>query len=109
MSEEKHVDTSHFAHAKKPHPLIASLPAHLKDPENFDKFQKLIYESLASKHSHGDIMEWGSCASCQKRFCERGAVLKKIGFKSAAQYMVWKRTHEMIKSLKRNPLAKYDE
>lgn len=106
MSETPNID---FQTPKQPHPLIASLPKHLKEPENFDKIQRFIYESLASKHSHGDILEWSACASCQRRFSERSMVLKKLGFQSAAQYMVWKRTHEMIKSLKRDRLEKYDD
>lgn len=94
---------------RKIHPLLGSLPKHLKDHKNFDKVQRLILESLAGKHSHSDIQAWATCASCQKRFSERRNVLKKLGFKHPAQYMLWKRTHEMIKGMyKKYPLEKYD-
>lgn len=91
----------------KLHPLVATMPPHLKDPKNFNKIRKLILETLASTHSHGEVIEWAKCVGCQKRFAERGAVLRKLGFKSPAQYMVWKRIHTEIKKL--DPLAKYDE
>lgn len=81
----------------KLHPLLASLPEWLKDPQNCDRVQRVILESLASKHSHGEIVEWASCVQCQKRFAERGFVLKKLGFSSPQQYMAWKKVHEQIK------------
>jgi hypothetical protein len=90
----------------KPHPLIASLPPHLKDPANYEKVQRVILEALASGHSHGEIVEWAACGACQQRFMERGDVLKKLGFSSAAQYLAWKKVHEEIKA--RYPLAKYN-
>lgn len=98
-----------FVTPKQPHPLLASLPTHLKDPANYEKIQKFIIETLASKHSHSDIMEWAGCGSCQRRFAERGNAIKKLGFKSPAQYALWKRVHEMIRTTKRDKLKKYDE
>lgn len=90
--------------------LVVSLPKHLKDPTNYEKINRFIIESLASKHSHGDMMAWAACVSCQRRFAERGGVLKKLGFKNPGQYMLWKRVHEHIR---RNytsvSLPKYDE
>lgn len=80
------------------HPLIAILPAYLKDPANYEKIQKVIFESFAGKHSHEEVIDWASCADCQKRFANRSFVLKKLGFKNPAQYMIWKKIHEHIKA-----------
>lgn len=83
--------------APKMHPLLASLPPHLKDPDNYDKIRKVILESLAGKCSHGEVVEWAQCAECQRRFRDKGQVLKKLGFTSTAQYMVWQQIHNMVK------------
>lgn len=91
-------------------PLTTFLPAYLKDPANYDRVNKLIIETLASKHSHGEVIEWAKCAACQKRFAERSVVLKKLGFKSVRQYMAWQKQHQYIKGLlKKDSLPKYDE
>jgi hypothetical protein len=87
-------------------PIVARMPAHLKDPANYDKIQRTLLEALASSHSHGEVLEWASCLSCQQRFYERSAIIKKLGFESPAAYMVWKRIHETIKQ--RVPLPKYN-
>lgn len=91
----------------KLHPSIASLPAYLKDPKNYEKIQRIILDTLAGKCSHGEVVEWAGCPKCQKRFAERGAVIKKLGFTSMAQYMIWQQIHREIK--KRVHLAKYNE
>lgn len=79
------------------HPLVASLPPYLKDPKNYEKVQKVILNSFSSKHSHGEVVEWASCVTCQKKFSNRSFVLKKLGFVNPAQYMAWKKIHEVIK------------
>lgn len=89
--------------SKVRHPL-AGLPAYLKEPESYEKVQKLVIESLAGKHSHGEVVEWAACLACQKRFHERGDVLKRLGFRSIPQYMAWKKVHEQMRSLVRDPL-----
>ena len=90
-------------------PLTLFLPAYLKDPQNYDKINKVIIETLASKHSHGEVVEWATCVACQRRFHERGDVIRKLGFPSIKHYMEWKKIHEQIKSLRRDRLEKYDE
>ena len=100
------VDKEAFKATPKVNPLVKSMAPHLKDPANYEKIQRTILEALASKHSHGEVMEWAACPSCQRRFHERGHVLKQLGFRSPAEYMVWKRIHEEIKT--RFPLAKYN-
>lgn len=77
-------------------PLIASLPPYLKDPANFEKVQKSIIETFRSTCSHSDMLEWSNCLKCTKKMLERRALLKKLGFKSAAQYMAWRKVHETI-------------
>ena len=91
----------------KVHPIVASFPKHLKAPKNYNKIQKFILETLASRHSHGEIVDWAKCVACQRRFAERGHVLKKLGFKTPGHYMVWKKIHEEIK--RRDPFPKYND
>lgn len=93
----------------KPNPLLALLPAYLKDPDNYEKVQKALLETLASKHSHADILAWGSCVACQRRIRDHAEFVRKLGFTSPKQFYAWKRVHETIKSLKRDKLPKYDE
>ena len=88
------------------HPIVASLPPHLKDPANYEKIQRLLIESLAGKCSHGEISEWAVCVDCQRRFAARSGVLKRLGFRNAKQYMAWKKIHETIKA--RVPFPKYN-
>lgn len=90
------------------HPLVASLPDHLKDPASYDKVQKLVVKSLAGRCNHGEIVEWAGCADCQKRFTERRAILKKLGFVHPAQYMAWRKIHEKIKDYQKIKLPKYN-
>ena len=87
--------------------VLDGLPQYLKDLKNYNKVRKFIIQELASKHSHSEIMQWAACPTCQRRFHERGYVLKKLGFKSPAQYMMWSKVHAEIRT--RDPLAKYDE
>ena len=94
---------------KKTHSVLDGIPAYLKDPANYDKVRKVILDSLAGNCSHGEMIEWAGCPKCQKRFAEKGQVIKKLGFRSMAQYMAWQRIHEEIKKLERVPLKKYDE
>ena len=94
----------------KPNPLIAFLPAHLKDPKNYKKIQKAIIEAGATKHSHGEISEWSACKHCTYKQHARAEMMRKLGFKNGAQYMTWKRIHEEILNLfSRDKLPKYDE
>ncbi len=93
--------------APKLNPLIASLPVHLKDPKNYKRIRKIILESLAGKCSHGETIEWAKCPKCQKRFAERGKLLKKLGFTHPAQYMLWQKIHEEIKA--RYPLIDWSK
>lgn len=91
----------------KPSPVFAGMPEYLKDHANYEKIQKTIIETLAGNCSHGEVIEWATCPKCQRRFAEKGAIIRKLGFRSMAQYMAWQKTHQHIKD--RIRLAKYDE
>ena len=80
----------------RPNPLVASLPAHLKDPKNYQKIQKALIQAGMSKHSHGEMVDWAACAHCQRKQHDRAEMMRKLGFTSGAQYMKWKQIHEQI-------------
>ncbi len=88
--------------------LLATIPAHLKDPENFKKIYKAIAEAGATKHSHGDITEWATCVNCQRRANDRLLMMKSLGFTSKAMYLTWLKIHGTMDSLRRDPLPKYN-
>lgn len=88
-------------------PAAHDFPPHLKDPANYNKIQLALLDTLASKHSHGDMAEWAACASCQKKMHEHAETMRKLGFETPQHYMAWKRIHAEIK--KRIPYAKYDD
>lgn len=98
MSEQPKVDTTHFKPLKlAPHPLIAAMPAHLKDPANYMKIQKALLDAGSTTHSHGEVLEWASCIKCQKAQNNRLLMMKAMGFTSKAMYMVWRRiNHEIL-------------
>ncbi|MDO8094437.1 MAG: hypothetical protein Q6360_13245 [Candidatus Brocadiales bacterium] len=79
-----------------PNPLFDDLPKALKDPENYKKVQKLLIEALATRCSHSDMEGWAKCLECQAAKVNRENVMNKLGFKSMAQYMAWKKVHEII-------------
>lgn len=91
----------------KPHPMLATLPAYLKDTKNYKAIQLAILDAGATKHSHSEIGEWATCTHCQQKEKDRLLMMKKLGFQSGAQYLAWKKVHEEIK--KRNPLVNWDD
>ena len=81
-------------------PLIASLPAHLKDPKNFKKIQKAIINTTrVCRKSHADVLEMANCLTCTHAMLERRALLKRLGFRNAKQYMAWRKIHEEIRKM----------
>ncbi len=87
----------------KLHPILASLPEYLKDPANFDKIQRAILDAGATKHSHGEVVDWAGCTYCQGKEWDRKEMIQRLGFTSGAQYMAWKKIHTTIKD--RYPLV----
>lgn len=98
---------SDIVYAPKTARVFDGMPAYLKEPKNYQKIQKMVLETLAGKCSHGEVVEWAACDKCQKRFAERGQIIKKLGFRSMAQYMAWQQVHQEIKT--RMPLDKYNK
>lgn len=103
------LDPKKLPKALTPNPLTVGLPAHLKDPKNYKKIKKLIYDAFAGSctSGHSDMIDWASCPFCQQRFHERVEVMKKLGFASPQQYLMWDKIHTEIKN--RVPLPKYDD
>lgn len=81
-----------------PNPLISSLPDYLKDPANYDKVQKALYDAGGTKCSHSDLSEWSACSDCQIAQHTRAELMRRLGFRSGRQYMAWKKTHEYLKA-----------
>lgn len=82
----------------KPHPILATLPDYLKEPNNYDKIQRAILEAGATRHSHAEVVDWAGCKACQAKQIDRLMMMKKLGFQNAAQYMVWQKIHREIKA-----------
>jgi len=91
---------------KLPVNVLDGLPEYLKDPANYTKIRKFLFEILASRCDHSDILEWYACKKCVERIHKHGEAVRKLGFKSPAQYMQWRRVHEIME--KRDPLEKYN-
>lgn len=105
MSEESNITASTFPAFKKAHPLDG-LPEYLKDPKNYHKIQKELLETMVCNKSHGEITDVFNCPKCTENMIVRRELMKKLGFKSPAQYMAWKKVHEEVKA--RMPLDKYN-
>ncbi len=85
-------------------PITWSLPAALKDPANYDKIMKLLVEAGNTPHSHGDLMAWSSCLKCQRAQHNRAEAMRKLGFRSGAQYFAWRKVMEVLRYKKRDQL-----
>ena len=82
----------------QPNPLIASMPAHLKEPANFERIKREIANTmLGCKKSHGSIAEMATCMTCSDHMKERRLFLKKLGFRNPAQLRKWYEIHNVIK------------
>lgn len=84
----------------KPNPIFKGLPKKLKDPSNFADIEKQLAIVLASDHKHKTVKSYVTCAWCNERREQRHKLMKKIGFKSIAQYLEWKKIHEIIRDKK---------
>lgn len=76
--------------------VLAGLPEYLKDPAIYSKIHKLLLEKLSTRHSHGTIEEYAKCFHCQRKFRERGEMIRKLGFKSIPQFLQWQRVMDII-------------
>lgn len=94
--------------------LLNGLPQYLKEPKNYDKVRKFLFDILASRCGHSDPASWYTCQKCLKRIRQFREALKKLGFRSVPQYYQWRRVHEMMQKqlkgeFKKDPLQKYDD
>lgn len=88
--------------------VFQGMPNYLKDPKNYEKIMKLLYEAGNSKCSHSDMFEYANCAKCAPARINRVKAMKKLGFRDGAQYLAWRRTHENLRVYHREELEKYN-
>lgn len=82
-------------------PQANDFPAHLKDPKNYNAIQKALLETLAGGHTHSELVGWANCVTCQNKLANHGLMMRKLGFKSSAHYMSWKKIMSNMISIKR--------
>lgn len=96
-----------------PNPIFKGLPVYLKDPANYEKIEMAIYDSMAlggKPCSHSEMLNFGTCKKCDRRLWARREMMRKLGFRDAAQYMEWKKViHEMKGLTKKVALPKYNK
>ena len=85
-------------------PLVANMPAHLKDPKNYEKIYKTIYEAGGTKCNHSEVVEMATCFKCGRAQENRLKVMKGLGFKSGKQYIMWLRIHQNIRTYHRDKI-----
>lgn len=94
-------------------PIFAGMSPYLKDPKNFEKIYKTIYEAGVSKCTHSEVYEYAMCVKCQAKMKKRSEVMQRLGFKSGKQYLEWLRVHQRIRDMqsgKKNAKGeKYDD
>lgn len=79
--------------------IFDGLPEFLKHPKNYKPIEKALLETLNCPKSHSDPLEMTQCKRCTENMLKRRQLMTKLGFKSPAQYMKWKETHEKIKEM----------
>lgn len=84
--------------------VLHGLPQYLKDPAIYPKIHKLLIEELATTHSHGELINYAKCVACQKKFYGRAEMIKKLGFKSTAQFFQWQKIMDVIVFARRKRL-----
>lgn len=90
------------------HPLLKDLSDFVKDHANYETIQLSLLDTLASRHSHGEVTEWANCFDCQQKVKDHKNLMIKLGFKDSATYMAWRAVHEAIKTATRVKLEKYN-
>lgn len=80
----------------------------LKDPKNYEKIMKLLYEAGNSKCAHSDILEYSVCKKCETQRMNRTLAMRKLGFRNGQQYLAWRRVHENLRVYHREELEKYN-
>lgn len=88
--------------------VFEGMPLSLKDPKNYEKVMKAIYEAGNSKCNHSDILEYSVCPKCEQARFNRVKMMKRLGFKDGQQYLAWRRVHENMRTYHREELEKYN-
>ena len=87
-------------------PLLKDMPQYLKDPKNFKKIQRELLETLSTRHSHSEIIDFAECFDCQQKVKDHAKLMRKH-FTSPQQYMEWQKVHtQMNKTLELLKLTK---
>ena len=94
--------------------VTANMPEHLKDPANYQKIMKALLETLSCGKGHSDPLKMMECAKCTENMRTRKELMDRLGFKSPAQFMAWRKIMETMISrqegtLKKAPLKKYND
>ena len=84
------------------------MPKYLKDPKNYEKIMKLLYEAGNSRCSHSEIFEFSMCKKCEQSRINRVLTMRKLGFRDGQQYISWRRVHENLRTYHREELEKYN-
>lgn len=80
-------------------PIFNGMPNYLKDPKNFEKIFKAIYEAGGSTCTHSEVAEYAACFKCQTKLRDRVELMRKLGFRSGQQYLQWVKVHSRIKDM----------
>ena len=89
--------------------VFQGLPKYLKEPKNYEKIMKLLYDAGNSKCSHSDMAEYAVCKKCQPARMNRVMAMRKLGFRDGQQYLSWRKVHENLRTYHREELEKYND
>lgn len=104
LNKDAMKNPSPYYHVKNP---LDGLPEWVKHPKNYEKIQRALLDTLSCGKVHSDPSQVFHCKKCSENMAERRKLMQKFGFKNAAQYMAWRKTHEEIKN--RVPLEMYNK
>lgn len=79
--------------------IFTGLPDSLKDPKNFEKVYKTIFEAGASTCDHTEVLEYAMCSKCQMKMKNRADTMRRLGFSSGKQYLEWLKVHQKIRGM----------
>lgn len=88
--------------------VFLGMPNYLKEPKNYAKIMKAIYEAGNSKCSHSEIFEYSICKKCEQSRRNRVTMMRKLGFRDGQQYLSWRRVMENLLTYHRDELEKYN-
>ena len=96
----KKLDLSTLPKKIKPNPLFKGMSKSLKDPANYEKIEKSLFEILKSDHKHRTASSYVKCKECNEKRLARQKAMDDLGFKSIKQYMEWKKIMTIINNKK---------